>query len=112
MLQPTSLSNITNTTDNEQSGPGPHGAQTDVDRKFAAIFAPTIQLQAEAHRAYLWGPHIRVPMAEMERVKPLWEQAFQLLTNQLLARVAKEHFDLLIDQGNAPLPIYHDQGIG
>src|SRR5262249_47456527 len=74
----------------------------DLDRKFAAVLAPRVEVEPLAHQSGARIRHVTRAMAYVSAVKALRHEQLDRLTHEFISRVAEEFLDSRVDDGNPP----------
>jgi len=105
-------SNVTNDRQHERLFLDLQWTQHDIDGEFRAVFAEPVQLEACAHGPGMGLRGVGVAVTRMTGAKTFGQQAFDRLTNQLRAWMAKHRFRLLIGPQDSSLAIHDKYRVG
>ncbi len=111
-LQPLALADVANRARNQHSLFGLQRTQADLHRKFVAVLVQGVQFHARAHRPH---PRLREKVSAVRRMispQSLRHQLFDLFSQKLLPRIAKQFFHLRIHQDNFSLLVHDHDRIG
>src|SRR5207248_2734505 len=86
--------------------------ETDLDRKFAAVFSEPEELEAGPHRPQFGIRKIAGPVFGMLFPKTLGDEQFDPLPNELVARISKKALRLRVDEVDASVAPHDDHGVG
>ena len=111
LFGPLALGDVTNEAGDQRLPASLQGAETDVDWKLRAIFAPAVQFQACTHGPHTGMTEVRGPIFRMPAPDALRQQHFHLLSQQLFARVAEQPLGLGIDQNDPAILLRYHNGI-
>ena len=87
-------------------------AQADLDGKFLAVLAKTIQVEAGAHLAHAWLGEVAGPKARMPRAEPGRHEHLHRLAEQLRTRVAEHGLGPRVHQHDGAGLVDDDDRIG
>src|SRR5205823_3103100 len=108
---PLARGDVTENTGDQSAIVGVQWAQTDLDRKLAAILTPRDEIEAGAHGSRGGRRVIAGPMSHVCRAEPLGYQDFDRLPQQILAAVAEHPLHLRVEEHDPALLIHTDDPI-